>query len=80
VSEVKARLSAYLAEVRSGDTVVICDRSTPIAQLVPLDSKTDEVKIREASKPVREISRCRAVRLGKKVNVDRILSETRGGR
>lgn len=80
VSEVKARLSAYIAEVRSGDTVVICDRSTPIAQLVPLDPKVDELKIQAASKPASEISRGRAVRLRKRVNVDKMLSEARGGR
>jgi len=80
VSEVKARLSAYLAEVRSGDTVVICDRSTPIAQLVPLNREADELKIQEACKPASEISRGRPVRLRKKVNVGRILSEARGGR
>lgn len=80
VSEVKARLSAYLADVRSGDTVVICDRSTPIAQLVPLDREPDELRIQEASKPASEISRGRPVRLRKRVNVDRILSELRGKR
>ena len=80
VSEVKARLSAYLAEARNGNTVVICDRSTPIAQLVPLDHKADDLRIEEASEPVGEISRVRPVRLRKRVNVDKILSEARGGR
>lgn len=80
VSEVKARLSAYIAEVRSGDTVVICDRSTPIAQLVPLDPKVDELRIQAASKPASEISMGRAVRLRKRINVDKMLSEARGGR
>jgi len=80
VSEVKARLSAYLAEVRNGDTVVICDRSTPIAQMVPLDVKADDVRIQEASRPLNDISRLPAVRLRKRINVDRILMEERGGR
>ena len=35
ISELKAKLSAYLAEVRAGGTVVVYDRSTPIARLVP---------------------------------------------
>ena len=80
VSEVKARLSAYLAEVRNGDTVVICDRSTPIAQMVPLDVKADDVQIEDASRPLSDISRFPAVRLRKRTNLDRILSEERGGR
>jgi hypothetical protein len=29
VSGLKARLSGYLAEVRSGETVIVCDRKTP---------------------------------------------------
>ena len=80
VSEVKARLSAYLSDVRSGDTVVICDRSTPIAQLVPLDREPDELQVQEASKPASEISRGRPVRLRKRVNLDRILADLRGRR
>src|SRR5262245_54106079 len=35
VSELKAKLSAYLAEVRAGGRVVVYDRNIPIAQLVP---------------------------------------------
>ena len=80
VSEVKARLSAYLAEVRNGDIVIICNRATPIAQLAPLDRKMDDLKIQEASRPANEIFLVPAVRLRKRVNVDRILNETRGGR
>ena len=36
VSELKAKLSGYLAKVRRGATVTVCDRQTPIAQLVPV--------------------------------------------
>jgi prevent-host-death family protein len=77
VSEVKAKLSAYLSEVRQGDVVVICDRTTPIAQLVPLDRKSDDLKIQESSRPAYEIFQVPAVRLRKRVNVDRILKEMR---
>lgn len=34
VSELKARLSSYLADVRGGESVLVCDRNTPIARLV----------------------------------------------
>ncbi|MEX0691220.1 MAG: type II toxin-antitoxin system prevent-host-death family antitoxin [Gemmatimonadales bacterium] len=37
VAELKARLSAYLKHVRRGKSVVVCDRDTPIARLVPYD-------------------------------------------
>ena len=34
ISEVKAKLSKYLARVRNGDEVVITDRGRPVARLV----------------------------------------------
>ena len=35
ISDVKNRLSAYLRQVRAGETVVIMDRKKPIAVLAP---------------------------------------------
>ncbi|MFW5815976.1 MAG: type II toxin-antitoxin system Phd/YefM family antitoxin [Wenzhouxiangella sp.] len=37
VSELKARLSAYLREVRQGGEVQVLDRGKPVARLVSLD-------------------------------------------
>lgn len=43
VSELKARLSAYLREVRQGGEVQVLDRGKPVARLVPLASdRSDE--------------------------------------
>jgi prevent-host-death family protein len=78
VSELKTRLSAYLSEVRNGDTVIVCDRRTPIARLVPYNADVDDLQIEEASRPITELFESSAVRLLKKVNVDRILREARG--
>ncbi|MFO1206335.1 MAG: type II toxin-antitoxin system Phd/YefM family antitoxin [Burkholderiales bacterium] len=36
VHEVKAHLSEYLAEVEAGETVIICRRNKPIAELKPV--------------------------------------------
>ncbi len=36
IHEVKVHLSRYLARVEKGETVVICRRNVPIAQLRPL--------------------------------------------
>jgi prevent-host-death family protein len=82
VSELKAKLSAYLADVRSGDTIVVCDRRTPIAQLVPYETDADAggLMIQEASRPVRELFEGSAVRLRKKADLDKILREARGER
>lgn len=51
VSELKARLSWYLAQVRSGGTVTVCDRKTPIARLVPVDDQAGGLVVREAIDP-----------------------------
>jgi antitoxin (DNA-binding transcriptional repressor) of toxin-antitoxin stability system len=80
VSELKAKLSAYLAEVRNGDTVIVCDRKTPIAQMIPFDAGTSDIQIQEASRPVSELFKGQAVRLRKRVNVEIALREARGER
>jgi prevent-host-death family protein len=36
VSEIKARLSEYLARVRGGEEVLITDRGRPVARIVPV--------------------------------------------
>ena len=48
LSELKARLSSWLADIRSGDSVVVCERANPIALLIPLEEEADRVDIREA--------------------------------
>ena len=47
VSELKAKLSGYLARVRGGATVTVCDRRTPIAKLVPFDDDPGGIEVRE---------------------------------
>jgi len=36
IAELKNNLSAYLRKVRTGEEVIICDRKSPIAKIVPL--------------------------------------------
>lgn len=35
IAELKARLSSYLRAARRGQSVVVCERATPVARLVP---------------------------------------------
>ena len=76
VSQLKAKLSAYLAEVRAGGRVVVYDRNTPIAQLVPFQEDEDLVII-EASAPVSELRKLKGVRPRQPVDVDKLLRELR---
>jgi prevent-host-death family protein len=36
IAKLKNNLSAYLRKVRTGEEVIICDRKSPIAKIVPL--------------------------------------------
>jgi prevent-host-death family protein len=80
VSELKAKLSAYLAEVRGGGTIVVYDRNTPIAQLVPFEKDDDDLVIIEASAPVSDLKKLKGVRPRKPVNVDKLLADLRTDR
>jgi antitoxin (DNA-binding transcriptional repressor) of toxin-antitoxin stability system len=39
INEAKAKLSKYARMVKSGETVVLCDRNKPFAEIRPLDHK-----------------------------------------
>ena len=80
VSDLKAKLSAYLAEVRTGKTVVVYDRSTPIARLVPYVEEPDDLVIIEASAPPRDLKTIKGVRPKKDVDVVELLRDMRRDR
>ena len=82
VSELKARLSEYLAGVRQGGTVVVYDRVTPIARLVPIgdEGEADALEIVEPTAPIRELKAIKPVRLRRSIDLDRLLRESRGPR
>ena len=42
ISELKARLSAHIQFVKNGEEVLILDRNTPVARLVPAHPAQDE--------------------------------------
>lgn len=37
IADLKARLSAHIRLVRSGEEVLVCDRNQPVARIVPCD-------------------------------------------
>jgi prevent-host-death family protein len=88
IAELKANLSAYLSEVRNGETLVVCDRSTPIARIVPYkvekieDDLVIEPALVGAGAPgsINLLKLLKPVKLLKKIDIDRVLSETRADR
>jgi prevent-host-death family protein len=43
ISELRDKLSEYLARVRKGETVIVYDRNTPIARIDPIAPAADDV-------------------------------------
>ena len=80
VSELKSHLSAYLASVRSGESVLVCDRQTPIAQLVPLDAHADGFRVEEAVQPASNLKSLKGVALRKRIDIVALLREDRDQR
>jgi prevent-host-death family protein len=55
VAELKARLSAYLRSARRGHEVVICDRETPVARLVPYQQAAEPLAVREPLRGLHDV-------------------------
>lgn len=77
VSELKAHLSERLAEVRKGATLIVCDRDTPIAKLIPISLDDNGSLIEEPRKPTRSLSRVLGIALKHPVDLLRLLAESR---
>jgi len=80
ISELKARLGSYLAAVRRGETVVVLDRNTPIARVVPYSDDLDDFRVEEAARPAKDLRKVRGARTRRPVDVVRLLREDRESR
>jgi prevent-host-death family protein len=47
IADLKNNLSAYLRKVRTGEEVIICDRKSPIAKIVPLNTADFDLEEQE---------------------------------
>jgi prevent-host-death family protein len=48
IADLKARLSGHLRAVQKGESLVVVDRGTPIARLVPFSETTNGLTVRRA--------------------------------
>ena len=80
ISELKAKLSAYLDRVRKGETVTILDRKTPIARIVPLEEADNGLVIHPAEEPLSTMNEVQGVPPLVEVDVVEVLRELRGDR
>ncbi len=43
ITELRNRLSFYLAKVKRGEVVIVMERGVPFAMIVPLENSNDQV-------------------------------------
>lgn len=80
VSELKAKLRAYLRNVRNGETILVMDRTTPIAKLTPIEHPEEDVVILGPNGPTPALKKLKPVSLRKKVDLGELLRESRNQR
>jgi len=80
VAQLKAHLSQYLARVRRGDTVIVCDRNTPIARLVPYAETDDGFLVHEPTRSIEDLEGVPGVKPRRRVHIVRLLRESRDQR
>ena len=57
IAELKSRLSEYLRSVRRGNEVIIKDRDTPIARIVPYDERRPRLIVRPATASLKDVDK-----------------------
>ncbi len=80
IADLKAHLSAYLAAVRAGETIEVCDRNTPIARLEPSSDALEGLDIREPTAPRTNFEEFYVARLNVPVDVVALLRDSRDQR
>lgn len=79
IAELKARLSEYLRAVRRGETIVVLDRETPVAQIVPVRERP-ALRVRKPAPGTPPPNRVRLPKPAKlDVDVVQLLLEERQG-
>lgn len=79
IADLKANLSAWLRRVRSGETVTVMDRETPVATIVGIEAAGPAgLKVRAARRSLAGLEQPR--RLRTRVDVVDLLLEERGER
>jgi prevent-host-death family protein len=53
IAELKSRLSEHLRSVRKGRTLIVLDRDTPVARIIPYAAET--IDVRQATRRLRDL-------------------------
>jgi prevent-host-death family protein len=78
IAEFKSHLSAHLRAVRRGQEIVIKDRETPIARVVPYEAPARRLVTRRPTIPLKNVARLPGVKIRLKPGeLDKALRQTR---
>lgn len=55
IAELKARLSEHLRAVRAGQSLIVLDRRSPVARLVPYENQDEGIVVEEARGQLQEL-------------------------
>jgi prevent-host-death family protein len=82
IAELKARLSSYLRSVRLGNEIVVKDRETPVARIIPLDNREPGLRTMPPSRTFQEVERLIGAGAGKRIRLkpetlDRAIRDTK---
>ena len=80
IADLKSRLSEYLRTVRSGRSLTVLDRDTPIARILPYDDNGASLKVRSpqpGAPKLSQVSLPPPLRLGRDI-VTLLLEERQG--
>lgn len=80
IAVLKANLSRYLRRVQAGEELIVMDRATAIAKIVPYGLPKDDFVVIPAKKPFRHFWDRPPVKLRKRVSLRTILRVLREGR
>jgi len=59
IAEFKSKLSAYLRRVRKGQSLLVTDRDTPVARVVPVEENERRLLVDEARADPASLARLR---------------------
>ena len=62
IAVLKAHLSRYLRLAQQGQEILVKDRNTPIARLVPVQAAPLDLGVIPATKPLRELAKLQGIR------------------
>jgi antitoxin (DNA-binding transcriptional repressor) of toxin-antitoxin stability system len=79
IGQLKNQLSRFLDQVKKGETVLVLDRKTPIARIVPF-ANPSQLDKGEAEAWLRRLEQQGALRLGRRKGVIEIASTAPPGR